>query len=602
MLLQSALLQGRPYAMSFSALALAAVYLLLARSVWRSGGGQLRLLAESFLALGVAFVTLAVPLALDGHWTAGTWALEGAAIFWVGLRQQRRLAVAAGLLLQVGAAIAFGIGDDVVPARLPVVNSGFACALLIAVGGFVTARVAHIYREQLPRELDWFAAVSLYWALIWWGFAGYSEIFEHVAEPRLLAASLTFAVLTVLGCAALSRWGDWREARPLTVLLLPAMGIAAAWGFARNGHLLVNAGWLVWPLTFAAWFWLLRWRRHDASPVVDPGLHLITLWFTGAIVAFELAYQVESLKLGDAAWHRIVSGLVPALALAAVLARTMRARWPVSAHPGVYLGVGAGGLAIYLWLWTLFMIFDDASALPLPYLPLVNPVELTQCFALVTAGSWLLYLWRQAPRDWLTADRRPAVVAIAVAVFALLNAVLLRTIHHYAGVPYDVGALMESTLVQAALSVFWGVLALGEHGLRYAPRAAHGLVRRRVAARHHAHQDVPGRPVALGHGGTHRLVHLRRRAHAHHRALLARATGRVRAGAGAMSTRRLGTMLLLTCAVFSGVPAAAWTRCARNSRTRRRSRSGPGRPCSGWSCRSRCIAIPCTLACTTCVC
>lgn len=472
MMLQSALLQGRPYAMSFSALALAAVYLLLARSVWRRGGEQLRLLAESFLALGVAFVTLAVPLALDGHWTAGTWALEGAAIFWIGLRQQRGLAIASGLLLQVGAAIAFGIGDDVVPARLPVVNSGFACALLIAAGGFVTARVAHTHRGQLPRDFGWLTAVSLYWALIWWGFAGYSEIFEYVAEPRLLAASLAFAVPTVLGCAVLSRWGDWREARPLTVLLLPAMAVAAAWGFARDGHLLVNAGWLVWPLAFAAWFWLLRWRRHDASAVVDPGLHLLTLWFTVAIVAFELAWQVESLKLGDAAWHRIVSGLVPALALAAVLARTVRARWPVGALPGAYLGIGAGGLAIYLWSWTLFMIFDDASALPLPYLPLVNPVELTQCFALVTAGSWLLYLWRQAPRDWVTADRRPAVVAIAVAVFALLNAVLLRTIHHYAGVPYDVEDLVESTLVQAALSVFWGVLALGSmvHGTRRAQR------------------------------------------------------------------------------------------------------------------------------------
>jgi uncharacterized membrane protein len=472
MLLQAALLQGRPYAMSFSALALAAVYLLLTRGVWRRGGEELRLLAESFLALGVAFVTLAVPLALDGHWTAGAWAVEGAAIFWIGLRQDRGLAIAAGLLLQIGAAVAFAVGDDGVPARLPVVNSGFGCALLIAAGGLVTARVAHRYRDRLPREYDWLSAVPLYWALIWWCFAGYSEIFEYVTGRYLLASSLAFAVFTVLGCAALSRWNDWRAARPLTVLLLPAMVVAALWGFADDGHWLINAGSLVWPLALAAWVWLLRWRGRDAS-TAEPILHLATLWFVVAMLAFELAWQVASLKLGDAAWHHIVPGLVPALALATVLAPSVRARWPVSSHPGAYLGIGAGGLTIYLWLWTLAMSFDDASARPLPYLPVVNPVELAQCFALVTVGSWLLYLWRQAPRDWLTIDRRaPVVVPIAMAVFVLLNAMLLRTIHHYAGIPYDPEALMESTLVQAALSIFWGLLALASmvFGTRRAQR------------------------------------------------------------------------------------------------------------------------------------
>jgi uncharacterized membrane protein len=346
-------------------------------------------------------------------------------------------------------------------------------ALLIAAGGLVTARVARKYRDQLSDDYGWLCSVPLYWALCWWCFAGYHEIFEYVPEPRLLAAALAFAVLTVLGCAALSRWGDWRDVRSLTVLLLPAMVAAAAWGLTRDGHLLVNDGWLVWPLALVVWLGLLRWRRHDASTIVDPALHLVTLWFTIAIVAVELTWQVEALQPGDPAWHRIVAGLVPALALVAIPGRALRTRWPVSAHPGVYLGVGAGGLAIYLGIWTLVMIFDDASASPLPYVPLVNPVELAQCFALVAAGSWLSYQWRHAPRDWFTADRRVPVVAIAIAVFALLNAMLLRTIHHYTGVPYELDDLLASTLVQASLSVFWGVLALGSmvYGTRRAQRA-----------------------------------------------------------------------------------------------------------------------------------
>jgi uncharacterized membrane protein len=105
MVLQSALVKDRPYAMAFSALTLSALYLALAAGAWRWRREQLRMLALAFLALGVAFLTLAVPLALDGHWTAATWALEGAAILWIGFRQDRRLAIASGALLQLGAAL-----------------------------------------------------------------------------------------------------------------------------------------------------------------------------------------------------------------------------------------------------------------------------------------------------------------------------------------------------------------------------------------------------------------------------------------------------------------------------------------------------------------
>jgi uncharacterized membrane protein len=78
--LQSGLLHDRRYALAFSALALSALYITLAWVLLRKRRPTLTLLVESFLALGVAFLTLAIPLALDGHWSAASWALEGAAL------------------------------------------------------------------------------------------------------------------------------------------------------------------------------------------------------------------------------------------------------------------------------------------------------------------------------------------------------------------------------------------------------------------------------------------------------------------------------------------------------------------------------------------
>ncbi|MDB5964251.1 MAG: hypothetical protein JWQ72_751, partial [Polaromonas sp.] len=60
--LQAGLVQQFELGAAFSALAFAAGYLMLAGVLVRRGPGNYRLLMESFLALGVGFVTLAVPL------------------------------------------------------------------------------------------------------------------------------------------------------------------------------------------------------------------------------------------------------------------------------------------------------------------------------------------------------------------------------------------------------------------------------------------------------------------------------------------------------------------------------------------------------------
>src|SRR5690606_23597342 len=59
-------------------------------------------------ALGGAFVTLAIPLALSARWTSMAWALEGLGILWLGVQQQQRRMSYSGtglLLLAVGSAL-----------------------------------------------------------------------------------------------------------------------------------------------------------------------------------------------------------------------------------------------------------------------------------------------------------------------------------------------------------------------------------------------------------------------------------------------------------------------------------------------------------------
>lgn len=45
-------------------------------------------------------------------------------------------------------------------------------------------------------------------------------------------------------------------------------------------------------------------------------------------------------------------------------------------------------------------------------------------------------------------------------LFALLTAMVMRSVHHWSGVPWDTEALLGSMTVQASLSITWSLMAL----------------------------------------------------------------------------------------------------------------------------------------------
>ncbi|MBP6555163.1 MAG: DUF2339 domain-containing protein, partial [Novosphingobium sp.] len=137
--LQAGLVQDKPYAAAWSALVFGAVYLGVAAWALKRKQQGMGLLSECVLAIGIGFVTLAIPLALDVKWTGAAWALEGAGAFWVGSRQARWMPRAFGLALQVfGALVAFGTFGTTISA-VPFANNGFVGPLLIAVPLLLTA-------------------------------------------------------------------------------------------------------------------------------------------------------------------------------------------------------------------------------------------------------------------------------------------------------------------------------------------------------------------------------------------------------------------------------------------------------------------------------
>jgi uncharacterized membrane protein len=101
-----------------------------------------------------------------------------------------------------------------------------------------------------------------------------------------------------------------------------------------------------------------------------------------------------------------------------------------------------------------------ASPAPLPWLPLLNPVDLLHLMLLAGGIAWARSLAAHPVPDARADDAGAWRIIAGVLTFVWLNTVLLRSLHHWTGVPYQPDHLMASTLVQAALSLFWTVLAL----------------------------------------------------------------------------------------------------------------------------------------------
>lgn len=142
--LQASLVKDMPFGLAWSAVALSAFYVVVTAWLARRRD-RLALLFESTLALAVIFATLAVPLAFSGPTTSAAWAIEGAAVVWLGVREKRMLRFGFGLLMQVAAAGAFftsllGPADA---AALPVLNSPYIAMLLIALAGLFTGWWLH---------------------------------------------------------------------------------------------------------------------------------------------------------------------------------------------------------------------------------------------------------------------------------------------------------------------------------------------------------------------------------------------------------------------------------------------------------------------------
>jgi uncharacterized membrane protein len=485
------------YATAFSSLAMGAFYLGLGwwavKRQQDSGVGQW--LAQCFLALGLGFVTLAVPLALDPRWTSAVWAAEGVAVYWMGQRQARWLPRLAGLALQGFAALSYlSARTQIGQSDLPLANPAFIGALLLALSALA---LAHWSRDLLDLPSDPIPSLSRRFALLefslspvwfwvgflWWQLALEQEI-AHLSPgggwrtPAWIDNStrVSLHMLAWVGSAfafhhlALAkRLRPWAIAATPAWFVLPFMVLAAFEAMTHRGHVFQNWGWLVWLVALVMHIVMLRRLDNGPPPRLWSWTHSGGVWLLVLLGGNFLLWLVESAQLYRTAWASVIlltsaTGVLLLLSFPAWFDPTSRARarWPLAQFSSAYLWRAAAPVAALVALGSLAVaIYSDGNARPLPYVPLLNPTDLTVALGIASCVAWLVRV-RRSPitlPQWMRHQRLPlGWVALA---FVALNTVWLRAVHQFTGVPWSSRALFDSFLVQAGYSILWTVLALG---------------------------------------------------------------------------------------------------------------------------------------------
>ncbi len=425
--LQAALVADREYALAWSALVLGGIYLLLAAAMrWRNSD-HYRLLSECFLALGVGFVTLAVPLAFDARVTSALWCVEGAAIVWVGLRQQRLLPRIGGYALMLAGSIAFLLEGGRAPHLILFLNADFLGSALVA-GAF--AFVADRVRRGGDPES---ARACWLYALAWWLGGGLYEIDSQLDGANRLLVAQGFLAISAAACEFYGAWTKDRLRRlsawAVALAMLPIYGW---WHVPAPEILLWNANLGAAAALLATMTWLgrrlirdearvrgrawgnalgaLGWAAWLGAGIADIAAHLDPgSWQHAALAWTSISLTVGYLAARPLRWPEwrltaLAHALAPGLALLSLAA----------AGQGVLSGwFGPVWVLVFALQYTLLWLEEPRRGLTLGAR---HALTVTTLAALLGYGWWY---WAKAV--W-GADAAPTVAlpALAPAILAAL--------------------------------------------------------------------------------------------------------------------------------------------------------------------------------------
>ncbi|MEJ2446211.1 MAG: DUF2339 domain-containing protein [Exilibacterium sp.] len=264
--------------------------------------------------------------------------------------------------------------------------------------------------------------------------------------------TLTAAILLYLD--RIRGW-DWEPASFSLAAFLPTLYLVALAVFADGQSLF-----LVWPdalgwIAALALNYLivmrleaLAWRREAYLSLYTGLVLLVTM-----IASIDLNGRFYQLLPQAGSAYRALLAVFPLF----VIWWARQGRATMFRRFGLALQLMVSGvMGLYLLLWSLAAnLGNSGAAYPLPYLPLLNPLDLTHLVFFIAVFRSLRLLDGQ-PEVY----RYRLLAGLGVVVFIWISALLLRSMHHFTGVAFDLERLLHDAGVQTGLSILWTLIGM----------------------------------------------------------------------------------------------------------------------------------------------
>lgn len=425
---------------------------------------------------GLGFIALAVLFVLPWQTATAVWAVCGALLIWLANHLGLKPVFWFALLLEAlaGAAflhanqatLLFGLHAGLPPEASAFAHAGFWTPVCIALAAFVVAWRMHAVSrlEQNRLEADWLILPALLWSIAWWALAWHTELgwlaTSSSAHNHSFLLAMALSSLAALGIV--SRW-QWPGLTGLCALLLPLIALSALGDYLQGAALLAELGWAGFGAAALACVALLLTARRVLADGLQQTLHLFTTWIWLGVAALLLRHIFLDLGEPGTAW-RWLGWTLPLIAWLWWQGRSEPAtRWPMATWPQLYRFTATLPVCVVLLGWlSLASLQSAGNAAPLPYLPMVNPLELALMLVLIASWRWLRLLEDENPaRCGWQPLHKPLQLAVLAGGFLTYTGLIVRSVHHIGGVPWHKAALLQSMTLQASLSIAWALLALG---------------------------------------------------------------------------------------------------------------------------------------------
>jgi len=346
------------------------------------------------------------------------------------------------------------------------------------------------YPPLQPGGVLWPVAFATYYYLLWKNplITGQFLVYFYLAAALLIAVMLLWLGQWPLLLGAtflcwlayyLGHRLQWAEMRLLSRLLLPLMAVVPIVGLASgvfdpvrliafnlDFQLVSRSGFFLWPFAFVT-LYLMYWLSEKEKQPPTEMAHGLSCLFVVAMVTWEISHLAQNRVAFLNAWHLT---LLPIVGLFTIKSILQARQWPFNRYQEGFERFTLLPLALGTALWSILQFASSGRDAPLIWIPLLNPIDLMQCLILY---GWITQGGKRMSAAFAVSLKQLGFV-LAGFVFLWINVDIFRFVHHWTGVSWNFGQLIQADLTQTLMSLVWAVLGLA--GTFYAARIKHRQV------------------------------------------------------------------------------------------------------------------------------